>query len=624
MEPLRGTRLEELLARLPVRPGVYLMKDRAERVFYVGKAKSLRNRVRSYFRASGDDRPFVERLDRLLYDIEVLVTPSEKDALVLERELIARHRPRFNVDLRDDKDFLSIRITGDHPFPRLMVDRRRPGETRERSGGRWFGPYTSAAAARQMVRIIQRSFGLRTCSDAVFAGRQRPCLLHAIDRCCGPCTEAEARTDYGKRVEAAVRLLRGRADALISELRQQMRAAADALRYEEAAALRDRIRAVESTLRQRQLLDSSSSDLDVIGLYREGRSGLFELLQVRRGRWHGAGQFPFSRVAAPDEDAIRQFVLQHYGPGADIPPVVLVPAAAGGEGALAPLAEWLSERRGARVQLVTPRRGLRADLLRMATEGAGESFRARLATSRTLVERLERLQRRLGLTRLPERIECFDLSTGGGRFSVGAMAVVLDGEPRPEAYRRYRIRTAAPDSDVAMMREVIERRFRPVLEGEEDGPDLVVLDGGRGQLNAIQALFADLGVSDVDLVALAKPGPGAGRHKADRDRVFVPGRKNPIRLRSDGDALFLLSRVRDEAHRFAIGYHRRLQRKAGVKSVLDDISGIGPVLRKRLLKEFGSLRALKAAGPDALARVRGVSPALAERIHGFLAALDRP
>jgi excinuclease ABC subunit C len=298
--------------------------------------------------------------------------------------------------------------------------------------------------------------------------------------------------------------------------------------------------------------------------------------------------------------------------------VVLAPAQAGGPDELEALSAWLSEQRGARVRLSVPRRGVPARLVRMATENAGEAFRVRLATTRTLSARLERLQRRLSLGRLPARIECFDMSTSGGRFSVGAMAVLIDGEPAPAAYRRFKIKQAAPDSDVGMMREVVSRRFRPVLEGEEEGPDLVVVDGGRGQLNAVGALFADLGVSDVDLVGLAKFGPGAGRHKADRDRVFVPGRVNPVQLRPDSDELFLLSRVRDEAHRFAIGYHRKLQRKAGVRSVLDDISGVGPVLRKRLLTHFGGLRGVKRADPESLRKVPGVSARLAERIHNLL------
>ncbi len=615
---LRGERLEALLARLPARPGVYLMKGAGEKVFYVGKAKSLRTRVRSYFRASGDDRPFVSWLDRLLVDIEVIVTPDEKEALILERELIARHKPRYNINLRDDKNFLSIRITGGHAYPRLMVARRRPVEDDGGRAGRWFGPYTSAAAARKTVRVIQQAFGLRTCADAVFAHRSRPCLLHQIDRCLGPCVLDVGQDRYRAQVEAAVRFLRGRTEELLEQLTARMRAASSDLRYEEAARLRDRIRAVEATLEPRRLMEHGLEDLDVFGLYREGSHGLVELLQVRRGRWHGAAQVPFAGLDAPDDDLLRQFLSQHYGPGADLPPVILLPAAAGPAADLSPLAELLAERRGSKVELVVPRRGKRAELVRMACEGAGEAFRTRLATSSTLEDRLDRLQRRLGLRRLPARMECFDLSTSGGKHSVGSMAVLIDGEPRPAAYRRFKIKQAAPDSDVDMMREVVGRRFRPVLEGAEDGPDLVVLDGGRGQLNVIEALFADLGVSDVDLVALAKPGQGAGRHKADRDRVFLPGCVNPVQLRPGSDELFLLSQLRDEAHRFAISYHRKLRRKAATRSVLEDIAGVGPVLRKRLLAELGGLKGLKAASPERLAAVKGVSTALAQRIRACL------
>ena len=618
---LKGERLEALLSRLPRKPGVYIMKGNEDKVLYVGKAKNLRARVRSYFRKSGDYRPFVKLLDKLLFNIEFVVTPTEKDALVLEREFISRYQPTYNIDLRDDKSFLSILISGDKPFPRLSLVRSRPSG-KEKNPGKWFGPYTSARAARKTIRVIQQVFGLRTCSNRVFMNRQRPCLLFQIHRCLGPCKGEVNAEQYAENVAKAMDLLRGKAKPLLEELHTQMDKASHLMQYEQAASYRDKIKAVRSTVNMGKILMQSLQDADAIGLYREGSSGMLQLLQVRSGRWHGAAQIPFSRTQAPDDDLLRQFVLQHYSPGSYLPSLLLLPESAGTDQDLLPLAGLLFDRFGQGVKVSVPRRGVKWDMVRMACEGAKESFRVRLATSSTLNNRLERLQSRLGLSRIPRRIECFDMSTSLGKSSVGAMAVMLDGEPVPSEYRRYRIRFAAPDSDVDMMREVLSRRFRPVVDGTEEGPDLVVADGGRGQLNAVLAQLNDLGLDDLDVVSIAKGGQGAGRHKADNDRVFIPGRKNPVRLRYGSDELFLLSRVRDEAHRTAISYHRRLNRKAGVRSVLDDIKGVGPVIRKRLLHEFGGLAGLKNASIQDLGGVKGVSAPLAKSIFEKLRALD--
>jgi len=621
-EPLRGDRLEALLARMPDKPGVYLMKDLRGRVVYVGKANSLRKRVRTYFRASGDDRPFVSRLDGELGDIEVIVTPSGKDALILERKLVQLHQPRYNADLIDDKNFLSIRIGTQHAFPRLMMDRRRPrGQGREQ-GGRWFGPYPSALAARKTFRIIQSTLQLRTCNDRVFESRSRPCLLYQMGRCMGPCVLDVSRDEYEKRVRQAVLFLRGREQGLVSQLEERMRQASSRQHYEEAARLRDQISAVQYTVGNQPVIDPQERDRDLVGVYREGRSGMLLLMQIRRGNLMGASRMPFSGTEAPNSDVIRQVLVGYYDSGADLPGEVVLPseALAGGEGEddLETLQAFLSERRGGKVTVWSPLRGRARKILSLAHENAREAFEARLATASILVERLQRLQRVLGLSRPPRRIECFDLSTLGGRLSVGAMAVLIDGEPDKSAYRRFRIKEAALDSDVGMMREVISRRYRPVLEGREDGPDLIVLDGGRGHLNTVQALFDDMGVSDVDMVALAKGRSDRKRGGRARERVFVPGRKNPILLRPQSDELFLLGRVRDEAHRFAIEYHRKLRRKTSLRSVLEEISGVGPVLRRRLLRRFSSLQGVRRASVEQMEQVKGVSNALARRIHSFL------
>jgi len=624
-QPLRGNRLEALLERLPAKPGVYLMKGLRGGVIYIGKAKNLRSRVRSYFRASGDERAFIARLDKELYDIEVIVTSTEKDALILERELIGKKRPRYNVDLTDDKNFLSIRITGAQPYPRLVLDRRRPrGDPRSASSGRWFGPYTSAAAARETFRLLQTTFGLRTCNDTSFRGRARPCLLQQMGRCLGPCVLEVSPDDYARRVKQSVALLSGRSDYVIEALRNRMREAAAELRFEDAARLRDRIAAVSGTLDRKTLIDPSRKDRDAVGVHREGAAGVIVILHVRRGGLLGISRFPFSNSHAPTADLVRQIVTRHYGSGAEVPAEILLPpeAAMGEEddGDLALLGEFLSERRPGKVKLLGPRRGT-AELIGLARENAREAFRSKLATSGILMNRLERLEKRLKLSRLPRRIDCFDLSTLGGSFSVGSMAVLLDGEPAPSEYRRYRIRDAIADSDVDMMREVVARRFRPVLLGKDDGPDLVLLDGGLGQLGAVKVVFEDLGITDIDLAALSKGRAEKKKGRRSREKVYLPGRKNPILLKPESDELFLLARVRDEAHRFAVAYHRRLRGKSYLRSVLDEIPGVGPVLRRRLLVHFGSLRGVREATPGLLAEVKGVTPRLAQRIHDFLCGL---
>lgn len=620
MEPRR---LADLLAQLPAAPGVYRMLGRGGAVLYVGKARDLRARVRSYFRAGGDPRPFVRDLGELLDDLDWVITPGEKDALVLERELIHRERPRFNVDLQDDKSFLSICLSSHPRFPRLRVDRRRPGA--EPGDGRWFGPYTSAAAARETFRAAQAIFQLRTCADTVFARRARPCLLHQLGRCLGPCSLPVEEGEYARRVEAATRFLRGKVQAALELLEERMRAAATELRFEDAARLRDRARAVEATLRERQVLADLDADLDVLGLFREGGRGVVQLLQVRAGRWHGALRFPFQALWLPVADLVRQLLVQHYAAGAEVPPEVLLPREEHGpetdgeeEGDSAALAEWLSELRGGAVKVRLPRRGRGLELVRMACQNAAEAHRVRLADRTRRGERLQRLQARLGLGRYPGRIECFDLSTLGGRHSVGAMAVLVDGALERAEGRRYRIRAAAADSDVDMMREVLARRFRRIVEAGEAGPDLVVLDGGRAQLHAVQDLFADLGVADVELAALAKGGAGPLRRKVEREHLFLPGRKNPLPIDPRHDELLLLTLVRDEAHRLAVGYHRKLRGRATVKSALEDLPGVGPVLRRRLLERFGSLAGVARASPAELASVQGVSAALAARLSASL------
>ncbi len=607
---------EALLESLPSAPGVYIMKDVHQRVIYIGKAKNLRNRVRSYFRKSTDNRFFVEQLPRLLGDIEVVVTNSEKEAILLERELVGRYQPKFNIDLKDNKNFLSILLSDHTQYPRLSLARKPPGI---KSSGRWFGPYTSATQGRQLYRILQQTFQLRICRDTIFKQRTRPCLQYQMQRCLGPCTQPVSTDAYAHRVRQTMSILRGRTQTLLDELLKRMKIASDETRYEDAARLRDRIQAIQESLEKQHVIDELERDQDVLGFYREGSSGTIALMQVRYGRWMNAGRYPYRSLEATNYDIVRQFLGQHYGPGSDIPPRILISDTATegieSQDDLELLSAILSEYRGKQVKLTVPRRGRAVALIQTAEENAKQAFRSTLATDIILRDRLERLKARLHLTHTPYRIECFDMSTLAGRHSVGAMSVLINGKPAPSEYRRYQIRKAEPDSDVAMMREVLTRRFRRLLEGEEEGPDLVVLDGGLGQLAVAQTLFADLGVTDVDLVSLAKGRTRPNKQNQPQERVFIPFRKNPLPLKPGSDELYLLGLVRDEAHRFAVGYHRKLRRNVTLHSSLDEVKGLGPKLRRKLLAKFQNVPGIRKASLEQIASVPGISLQLAHRIQ---------
>lgn len=625
LPPLSAEKREALLSSLPERPGVYQFVDTREAVVYVGKARSLRHRVRSYFGAPSDPRPFVGWLPALLSDIRVIVCRSEREALLLERELIARLRPRYNTDLQDDKNFCVLCLSR-HPFPRLSLERLHPraaAPPRVRDV-QCFGPYPSAEAARELLRFLQRAFGLRMCPERQFASRSRPCLRHGIGRCLAPCTGKLSQEAYAARVREAQEFLRGRGDELLRSLQQQMWRESERENFEEAARLRDRLRLVERSLARQQVVDPAGGDADVLGIHREGGGGTLLWLRVRAGRAADVARYFFEDAPWPTWELVRRHLLARAGSGLDVARRWLIPEEAM-EGAEAgedvgELAALLSEQVGQPVEIQTPRRGPGASMLELARENAAQAFRQRLALTSARWERLRRLQARLSLRSPPRRIECFDLAVFQGAAAVGAMAVLRDGQPAPTEYRRFRIRAAKCDSDVDMLQEVLRRRLRRALSGELPPPDLLLLDGGVQQLNAARRVLAELGLDGIALAALAKGGAGAGRHRVTRERVFVPGRKNPIRLRPESDELFLLSRIRDEAHRIAGVYHRLLRRAATLRSGLQEIPGVGPVLRRRLLLHFGSLRRLRQTPLEELARVPGVTARLAQRIAHFLGA----
>jgi excinuclease ABC subunit C len=611
-----GATLDSQLATLPSRPGVYLLKDAHRRVIYVGKAKSLRARVRSYLRG-GDERSQIRFLMRRVASVETLVTANDKEALILENNLIKQYKPRYNIRLKDDKTYLSAKVTLADEWPRILVTRRIV-----KDGGQYFGPFSSAYAVRRTLDTIRKVFPLRTCTDAVFRNRSRPCLEYQIKRCLGPCCLAVDRAEYQQHLQHAMQLLQGKDAEVVGELRGRMVAAADHERFEEAARVRDQLQAIEQTIEPQQMVSHGGGDRDVVGFYREGGFIEVQLLFVRNGKLTGSQGYSLDDWELPETEIVAALLTQYYQGQRYIPDEIIVPLAIDDA---AVREDYLSEHRGRRVRIICPQRGDRLRLVAMAAENARQSFAARRDSEVRNEKMLVELQRRLRLRHAPKRIECFDISNIQGTLAVGSMVVFDQGEPDKTAYRRFRIRSVEGSDDFAMMYEVLTRRYQRALECN-DLPDLLMVDGGKGQLNVALRVFEELGIAQVDAIGLAKSRvERAPREKEVRRKpelVFLPGRKNPVVLHRNSGALFLLQRVRDEAHRFAITYHKTLRRKAKLASPLDGVRGLGGARRQALLRRFGSLARLRKADVAEMATIPGITETLARRIAEHLAALE--
>jgi excinuclease ABC subunit C len=648
------------LDALPAQSGVYLFKDKKGSVVYVGKAKSLRSRVRSYFQAgSSDERQFIPFLLKTIGDLDTIVTSTEKEATILENTLIKEHRPRYNVKLRDDKDFLCIRLATQSPWPRLAVVRRPSPD-----GARYFGPYHSATSARRTLHLVNKHFQLRTCSDAELAGRRRPCLQYQIKRCPAPCVYEVDPAWYAEQVEAVAKFLDGKHDELSHELDGRMRDSARRMRFELAAVYRDQLQAIDKVREEQRVVAVDGKDRDVVGLYREGELVELVLLYVRSGKLADVATFSMKQAEIPDEEIVAAFLTQHYErvsgeSGERIPSKVsedsLDPDAGGLRSrvpipmeiivpvepeALRGIEEWLADRAGHKVSILLPKRGSRVDLLALARDNASHAFAEKRRQSDDVEERLAQLQERLRLPSLPRRIECCDISHLGGGDTVGAVVAMKDGALDKKHYRTFNVRSAlAAGDDYGAMYEVLARRFRrsiatpapvetaapaspPTPVGplaaltddeakeardhmEWDLPDLFVVDGGRGQLAVALAAARDLGLHEMPIVALAKEKENVAGDTLV-DRVYLPGQKNPIPLKSHSASLFFLARLRDEAHRFSNRARERLGKAKRFRSELDGIAGIGPVTKKALLRALGSVAAVKAADDATLLGVTGV------------------
>jgi len=601
--------LEEKLGVVPPGPGVYLLKDRSGKVIYVGKAANLRTRVRTYLRG-GDERSQVRFLCERLADFETIVTANDKEALILENNLIKQYRPRYNIRLKDDKSYVSVKVTVRDAWPRVLVTRRIV-----KDGSRYFGPFASASAVRDTLDTIRKVFPLRTCSDPVFRNRSRPCIEYDIKRCLGPCVLPVDREAYEEHLRQVMLLLEGRNSEVVRALRRRMDAAAEAERYEEAARLRDQIQAIEKTQERQQVVEHWGANQDVIGLYREGGCVEIQVLFVRSGKLVSNRSYAFDDWEFPDDAILEAVLTQFYqATNHDVPDEILLPVAISDAEVRT---EYLSERRGRRVTIVVPQRGDKARLVEMARENAMQSFAERRDAAKQGERMVAELQRRLRLGNAPKRIECLDIATFQGSETVGAIVAFDEGEPDKNGYRHYRIRTVEGTDDFAAVAEVLHRRFR---DAREHGglPDLLVIDGGAGQLAAARAALGDVGLSELEVVALAKErverDATATAIRRRPERVFLPGRKNPVVLKANSTALFLLQRVRDEAHRFVNLYHRKLRARARFMSRLDAVPGVGPRRRRALLRRFGSLRRVGEASTDEIATVPGITLTLAAQI----------
>ena len=734
------TQLLALVERLPDLPGVYVMRDRSGTIVYVGKARRLRARVRQYFNGT-DTRHFIPFLANLLGDIETVVTSNDKEALLLENNLIKKHRPRFNVKLRDDKQFLVLRLDPRAKWPRLELVRRM-----RQDGAQYFGPYHSANSARHTLRVVNRYFKLRTCTDYTLAHRSRPCLQHQIGRCPAPCVFPVEPASYQVQVKNVGLFLDGRHKDLVHALKGQMEAAAAALEFESAARLRDQLTAIETSLEHQQVVDTNALDQDVIGMYREGGQVEFVVLHVRQGKLLGNRSFSARGMELPDAEVLGSFLLAYYDDAPTIPDELILPTPLV-EDDEEPLKAWLREDSGRKVAILVPERGDRRKLIALAQKNAASSFATRRNRQEDSEQALTALKQRLGLSRLPRVIECYDISHIQGSDTVASMVVFVDGVAARKRYRSFKIRGldglaqgTRQNDDFASMAEVLGRRLRRGLsagtgsesagasEDEEPDawalPDLLVIDGGKGQLGRVLAMMRDLeipiGAGGVDVVSLAKerkvdigrgksalqqlrehkarlkarPRPGvltaedaphgptlaqqlqaqgeaaaalraaqavtsapppsddvrpagslevtpageelarpgetfqdyvvqaeeedAGDAEVRPERVFVPGAKEAIRLRPGSSELFLMTQIRDEAHRFAITHHRKRRGKRALHSALDDVPGVGPALKKTLLQTFGSVAAIAAADEAALTAVKGVGPTLARKLRETL------
>jgi excinuclease ABC subunit C len=599
-------------SQLPDKPGVYFFRDDGGAVLYVGKAASLQHRVRSYF-ASQSLLPKLRKMVSMIADIDFIVTDSEQEALILECNLIKKHRPYYNVRLKDDKSYPYLKITLTEKWPGVQVTRRLIED-----GSRYFGPYAGPGSLRRTINLVNKLFPYRTCKKVITGPDARPCLKYHLNRCAGPCTGAVKPEEYQRIIAQVMLFLEGKQDKVIRELKKKMSAAASCLEFEKAASLRDHIQTIEGIIEQQKVVFTRKVNQDVIAIAQDKNEACAQVFFIRGGKLLGQEHFLLEGVQDENPCQIMtSFVEQFYSSGASIPPQILLQT----ELVDKPLIQtWLESKRGRRVQLLTPLRGEKKRLVNLVAQNASELLEQSrikwLADTGKTAAALEELKDRLRLPRIPQRIECYDISDLRGTAAVGSMVVFMGGKPKRSHYRRFRIRAVAGIDDYAMMQEVLRRHFRraSAARQQETGetwsstPDLVLIDGGRGHLNAALEIIHQLGIESVPLASIAK----------ENEEIFLPQAAEPIILPRNSQALYLLQRIRDEAHRFALSYHLKVREKSTFISGLDGISGIGPQRRQALLKRFGTLEGIRAASLDELASVPDIPRSLAAKVKDRL------
>ena len=597
----------EQLGTLPAKPGVYLLKDKTGKVIYVGKAASLNNRVRSYFGTPSNLPPKTQQLVSRIQDFEFVVTNSEQEALILECDMIKRYTPRYNASLKDSKTFPYLKIDIKEDWPRVCITRRV-----QKDKARYFGPFADAGSVRKTLRLIKKIFPYRSCSKRIDGNDKRPCLDYYIHQCLGPCVGAVEKQEYRDVINEVILFLQGKQELILRELNTKMKAAAQQLQFERAALLRDQIEAIEAVIEGQRIAMKLKGDKDVISLAQDGVQACVELSSIRNSKLAGHGHFIMEGIQGESAPQVMtSFVKQYYASASYIPPLILLQHPVDEPQMLS---EWLGRQRGGKVNLQVPQRGAKKKLVDTAAENAAQGLQLaqfREMRANVVDSGLQELKDRLHLPELPERIECYDVSNIQGAFAVSSMVVLEKGRPKPAHYRRFRIKTVAGADDYAMIQETLRRRFKRGLTGEDAWgipPDLVLIDGGRGQLNAGLEVRQELGLDSVPMASLAK----------ENEEVFIPDDAKPVRMAKNSPALHVLQRARDEAHRFAISYHRKLRHREAMSSALDDVPGIGPRRKKALLRKFGSIEAIRRASLEELGRTEGLNLAVAQKVKQSL------
>ena len=598
----------EQLKQLPTSPGIYLMRDAERNILYVGKAANLRNRVRSYFGARKKLTPKLQRMIARVNDLDFFVTSSEQEAFILELNLIKRHRPRYNVRLKDDKTFPYLKIDTSQDWPRVYITRRL-----EEDGGRYFGPFASAKSVRQTLKVLKGIFPFRSCSRAITGTDSRPCLDYYIHRCLAPCIGAVSKEEYAEVIKQIILFLEGKQEIVIRQLRHKMEKAAEALDFEKATLIRDQIQATERVIEGQRIATTVRGEQDVIAFASDKNQAYVQVFFIRNSKLIGRESFILNGTSSEEPKQIMtSFIKQFYDSTLNIPPLLLLQYPVEDTTVIE---DWLQSKRGAKVRIQVPRRGNKKQLVNIVAENAEQGLEQLkikyLATPTILTEALAEIKRELCLPHLPSRMEGYDISNIQGKAAVGSMVVFDEGKPKPSKYRRFRIKTVSRANDYAMLDEILKRRFKRSSDASDTWavlPDLVLIDGGKGQLNAALSAMDKAGVKFVPTASLAK----------ENEEIFIPQKSQPIILPRSSPGLQLLQRLRDEAHRFALGYHQKLHKRETFGSALDTIPGIGPKRKRALLKHFGSVLAIQQAPIDKLAATRGMNLNLAKRLKEYL------